>query len=108
LYKTEIRQMAKVLNIPASIIDKPPSADLWAGQTDEGEIGVTYDRIDAMLVQLVDQGKRAIDELKAGGFPDSEIRRVVSMINRNAFKRELPEIADLDRRPIPRNISMRA
>jgi len=48
-YKTEIFEMAKILKIPCDIIDKAPSAGLWAGQTDEKELGMTYDQIDTYL-----------------------------------------------------------
>ena len=49
LYKTQIRQLSRAMGIPQPIIDKPPSADLWTGQTDEGELGFTYDTVDKML-----------------------------------------------------------
>jgi NAD+ synthase len=49
LLKGEVRQLARLLEIPAPIIEKPPSAGLWQGQTDEGEMGVTYDELDRFL-----------------------------------------------------------
>jgi len=52
LYKQEVRTLAKVLNIPERIITKPPSAGLWAGQTDEDEIGLTYDILDEILYRI--------------------------------------------------------
>jgi len=52
LYKQEVRKLAKVLNIPVKIIRKPPSAGLWAGQTDEDEIGLTYDILDEILYRI--------------------------------------------------------
>ena len=52
LYKQEVRELAKILGIPERIITKPPSAGLWAGQTDEGEIGLTYDIIDEILYRI--------------------------------------------------------
>jgi len=52
LYKSEVRQVAKVLNIPESITRKPPSPGLWLGQTDEGEIGLSYDTIDEILYRI--------------------------------------------------------
>ena len=55
LYKTQVRQLSRAMNIPAPIIDKPPSADLWEGQTDEGELGFTYEEVDKLLYLLVDQ-----------------------------------------------------
>ncbi len=55
LYKTQVRQLSRAMNIPAPIVDKPPSADLWAGQTDEDELGFTYEDVDKLLYLLVDQ-----------------------------------------------------
>jgi len=104
LYKTEVRQVAARLDIPQAIIDKPPTADLWEGQTDEGEIGVTYAQIDALLLRLVDDGEHSMAVLEKEGFPTTEISRVISMLNRNAFKRKLPDIAPLGRSDIPENI----
>jgi NAD+ synthase len=49
LYKTEVRQLAKYLDIPQEIIDRPPTAGLWDGQTDEAEIGLTYEKLDQIL-----------------------------------------------------------
>ena len=49
LYKHEVRAVARVLGVPAGVIEKPPSAGLWPGQTDEAEIGLTYDELDAAL-----------------------------------------------------------
>ena len=54
LYKTQIRQLAEYYKIPEHIIKKPPSADLWSGQTDEEEIGYTYNEIDLLLHYLID------------------------------------------------------
>src|SRR3990172_13112600 len=57
LYKTQVRQLSRALNIPAPIIDKPPSADLWEGQTDEGELGFTYEEVDKLLYLIVDRSE---------------------------------------------------
>lgn len=54
LYKTQVRRLAKELGVPKRITDKPPSAGLWKGQTDEGEMGITYDDADRILSALVD------------------------------------------------------
>jgi NAD+ synthase len=55
LYKTQLRQLARAMDIPEVIINKLPSADLWLGQTDEGELGFTYAEVDQLLYLLVDQ-----------------------------------------------------
>ena len=52
LYKCEVRQLAKILNIPKQIIKKPPSAGLWEGQTDEGEIGMSYNDLDEIIYRI--------------------------------------------------------
>ncbi len=106
LYKTEVRQLAKMLDIPQNIIDKPPSADLWKGQTDEGEIGVTYEEMDRLLARIIDEGERSMKKLVDEGFKEAKIKRVVSLINRNSFKRRLPEIASLGKSSIPDSVQL--
>jgi NAD+ synthase len=104
LYKTEVRLLARELGIPDSIIEKAPSADLWMGQTDEGEIGVTYDQIDALLERILDDGETSMSALENEGFRTADISRVLSLVNRNAFKRRLPDVAPLGRGEIPEAI----
>jgi NAD+ synthase len=107
LYKSEVRQAARHLGVPEEIITKPPSADLWAGQTDEGEIGVTYEMIDRLLHRIVDEGETSMEKLESEGFQATDISRVVSLLNRNAFKRNLPEIAPLGRGDIPQSLQLK-
>ena len=99
LYKTQVRQLALALNIPAVIIAKPPSADLWSGQTDEGELGFTYTDVDRLLYLLVDQRYRP-EECVEAGFEERFVRVVVERIRRNQFKRILPPIAKLSTRTV--------
>jgi NAD+ synthase len=106
LYKTEIRVMAKQLGVPASIVNKVPSADLWAGQTDEGEIGVTYEEIDRLLRMIIDDGERSMEKLLREGFEERSVNRVISLINANAFKRRMPEVASLGKPAVPDNIQL--
>ncbi|UCC43978.1 MAG: NAD+ synthase [Candidatus Zixiibacteriota bacterium] len=106
LYKTEVRLLAGVLGIPEAIINKPPSADLWRDQTDEGEIGVSYDVIDRLLRRIVDEGVTSMAELTRDGTGEESVRRVVSLMNANAFKRNLPPVASLDKPPIPNKVSL--
>jgi len=104
LYKTEVRELARRLGIPRAIIDKPPTADLWINQTDEGEIGVTYEQIDAILRRIVDDGERSIQALEKDGMKRGQLERVVTLLNRNYFKRLAPPVAALGRAQVPRKI----
>lgn len=94
LYKTQIWEFAKYLKIPDKIIQKKPSADLWKGQTDEGEMGFTYNEVDKYLKEKIDN-KKSKDELIELGFNIDFIEKVDFMIKKNEFKRKLPPIAKL-------------
>jgi NAD+ synthase len=99
LYKTQVRELARALGVPEAILAKPPSADLWAGQTDEGELGFTYADVDRLLYHLVDlrYGPEACVD---AGFERSFVEDVVRRIRRNHFKRVMPPIAKLSNRTI--------
>jgi NAD+ synthase len=99
LYKTQVRQLAQALGIPEAIIAKPPSADLWKGQTDEGELGFTYAEVDKLLYLLVDQRYRP-EECMEAGFGEKFVRQVYERVRRNQFKRVLPPIAKLSSRTV--------
>ena len=99
LYKTQVRQLSRAMGVPESILEKAPSADLWAGQTDEGELGFTYAEVDELLNLLVDQRYTAQECVEAG-FAEAFVRAVVERIRRNHFKRILPPIAKLSNRTI--------
>jgi NAD+ synthase len=94
LYKTQLREVAGYLNIPESIIKKKPSADLWEGQTDEGEMGITYEMVDKYLFAKYEENKRH-NELMEAGFDSDFIEKVNSMIKKNEFKRKLPPVAKI-------------
>jgi NAD+ synthase len=99
LYKTQVRQLARAMGLPSVIIDKPPTADLWVGQTDEGELGFTYGEVDQLLFLLVDQRYRPEDCVQAG-FAESFVRAVMERVRRNHFKRLMPPIAKLSNRTV--------
>jgi NAD+ synthase len=99
LYKAQVRQLARVVGVPDQIIAKAPSADLWQGQTDEGELGFAYDQADAILFRLVDERRRA-DDVIAEGFDARIVRRIVELMARNQFKRVPPPVAKVSRRTI--------
>ncbi len=99
LYKTQVRQLARALGVPRSIIDKPPSADLWVGQTDEGEIGYTYEQLDQLLYLLVD-ARYSVDEAVAEGFDRGMVVDVWRRVRANHYKRTMPTVAKLSQRTI--------
>jgi NAD+ synthase len=104
LYKTQIWSLAKFMNIPEEVVAKAPSADLWEGQTDEGELGFSYSSVDALLFAMVDQ-RRSDEELQKMGFEESFIEKVRSLIRDNQFKRRPPLIAKVSHRTV--NIDFR-
>lgn len=99
LYKTQVRQLAGALGVPERVIQRAPSADLWEGQTDEGELGFTYDAVDRLLYLLVDQRYRP-ETCVEEGFDAAFVDRVVRMMRQNHFKRVMPPIAKLSQRTI--------
>lgn len=99
LYKTYIWQLAEHLKLPESVVRKAPSADLWEGQTDEGELGFAYRDADRLLYQLVDE-RRTDEELETSGFTREFIGKVRERIRRSQFKRRPPIIAKLSHRTV--------
>jgi NAD+ synthase len=99
LYKTQIWQLARALNIPEEIVEKAPSADLWVGQTDEGELGFTYAQVDQLLYLLVDQ-RYAPEACVEAGLESDFVKTVTQRIQRYQFKRMLPPIAKLSNRTV--------
>jgi len=99
LYKTQVRQLAKAMGLPKIILDKAPSADLWLGQTDEGELGLTYEEVDKLLFLLVDQ-RYTPEECVAAGFKRAYVDTVLERVRRNHFKRLMPPIAKLSNRSV--------
>jgi NAD+ synthase len=102
LYKTQVRQLARHLAIPSEIIDKKPSADLWVGQSDEDEMGFTYEEVDRLLYFLVDRRFRR-DECVALGFVPVFVDAVHAKVQGSQFKRRLPVIAKVSHRTIDRD-----
>ncbi len=84
LYKHQVRDLARDLGVPAPIIERPPSAGLWAGQTDEAEMGITYEDLDAILA--------AIARGDATGFPPEKVAKVWALIANSEHKRQMPPV----------------
>jgi NAD+ synthase len=99
LYKTQIRELSAAMNIPSSVLNKPPSADLWVGQTDEGELGYSYAEVDQLLYLLVDE-RYTVEEAVEEGFARSFVEGVWRRVKSNHYKRTMPNIAKLSQRSI--------
>jgi NAD+ synthase len=99
LYKTQVRQLADHLGLPERVRTKAPTAGLWAGQTDEGELGMTYEELDKILYRLVDERERR-EEVLAAGFPPAKVDRILALIRGSEFKRQPPPIAKISARTI--------
>ncbi|MEO2064916.1 MAG: NAD+ synthase [Desulfurobacteriaceae bacterium] len=102
LYKTQVWDMASFIGVPDRIVKKKPSADLWPGQTDEGEIGITYKTLDKILVGYVDLRLRR-EDLIGAGFEPQVVDRVLSMVKRSQYKRKLPIICKIARRTVDKD-----
>ena len=101
LYKTQVWALSEALGVPDSIVSKPPTADLWVGQTDEGELGFTYREVDEVLFQLVDE-RYSEAELVAAGYEAAFVHKVARLIAGSQFKRALPVIAKVSARTLGR------
>ena len=99
LYKCQVRQLARHLGVPRAILDKPPSADLWVGQTDEDELGFSYDEADQALMLLVDE-RFTVAEAAAEGFDREFVESIWQRVKANHYKRTMPNIAKLSKRSI--------
>ena len=111
LYKSEVFALAEYLNVSRSIIAKPPSADLWDGQSDEADLGYTYAQLDEAMKLYVDQ-RLSKEEILARGIDAKMLDMIIQKIYRNHFKRKMPVIAKLTSRTLnhdfnyPRDITL--
>lgn len=101
LYKSHVRQLARHMGIPDSILQKAPSGDLWVGQTDEAELGFTYEEVDRVLYLMIDR-RYEIPEIVAAGFDEQFVRAVLAKVQSSQYKRRLPLIAKISVRTIDR------
>ena len=111
LYKSEVYELAEYLGVSRSIIKKPPSADLWDGQSDEDDLGYTYAQLDKAM-KLYVEDRLSVDEILEQGVDKKMLDMIVKRIFRNHFKRKMPVIAKLTSRTInhdfnyPRDITL--
>ena len=87
LYKTQVYQLAGYLDVPDNVVKKTPTADLWVGQSDEGEFGFTYGEADIVLY-LYFEKKRKIEQISAEGYQNAD--KIIAYAKKNHFKREVP------------------
>ena len=99
LYKSQVWQLAEAIGIPKPVIEKAPSADLWEGQTDEKELGVSYAQLDTLLYEMIDE-RHSDEELMSLEFDEQLIKKVRRMIQKNQFKRRPPVIAKVSYRTV--------
>jgi len=111
LYKSEVYELAEFLGITKSIIEKPPSADLWDGQSDEDDLGYSYTKLDEAMKFYVED-RLSKDEIVKKGCDKDMLDMIIQRIFRNQFKRKMPVIAKLTSRTInhdfnyPRDITL--
>ena len=111
LYKSEVFELAEYLGVSSSIIKKPPSADLWDGQSDEADLGYTYIQLDEAMKLYVDE-RLSREEVIEKGVDEKMLDMIIKRIFRNHFKRKMPVIAKLTSRTLnhdfnyPRDITL--
>jgi NAD+ synthase len=96
IYKTEVWRMGELVGVPDPIIEKAPSADLWKGQTDEGELGIDYFTADRILYYLVEK-KMEVSKIEALGISRDKITKIMGRIESSEFKRHMPVIPEVPR-----------
>lgn len=92
IYKKDVWALSRYMGVPKKIIEKQPSADLWAGQTDEQELGLSYKEADEILERLVDK-KQSLEEIVAAGYEEGIVNKVIQKVKSSAYKRKLNPIA---------------
>ena len=97
LYKSQLREVAECLGVPERLLLKPPSADLWPGQTDETELGASYDDLDRILYALVDR-RWSQDRCVRAGLDAALVAKVAATVARMEFKRQVPPVAKVSLR----------
>lgn len=102
LYKSQVWQLANAMGVPEKVVEKVPTADLWAGQSDESEIGYSYTEIDRIFYYLVDQ-RMSAEKVVLSGYPRPLVEYVNRLLRQSQYKRRLPVLAKLGPRTIDRD-----
>jgi len=105
LYKFQVFELARGIGVPAALIEKPPTADLWEGQTDENEIGLSYDFLDRVLYHWIERNwphEKLVYEAAKSGVSGEKIEKVISMVRRSQYKRKMPVIVKVSEKTIDR------
>jgi NAD+ synthase len=90
LYKSQVWTLSEYLGVPRRVVEKPPTADLWTGQTDESELGMRYVEADRVLHWAVDRGLSVQATAQQAGLPELAVAHVLARYRATAFKREIP------------------
>lgn len=96
LYKTQVYQLARHFQLPVNILDKPPSANLWEGQTDKQELGASYEVIDRILYELVERGRQLHQVVESVPATESLVQSLIHRMEANQHKLDMPPIADVE------------
>ncbi|MFO8062969.1 MAG: NAD+ synthase [bacterium] len=95
LFKSQVRELAASMGLPEKIVNKVPTADLWEGQTDEGEMGVSYRTIDRFSYLYFDR-EMTVEEIAEAGIEEEKIEKIIKAYRKNSFKGEMPYIIPLN------------
>lgn len=96
LYKTHVKEVAGYIGVPKNIIEKAPTAGLWTGQTDEEELGITYDLLDKVLYLMVDKKLIIPDIAERLKIEENEVLRVKNMVESSKHKLLSPSIVEIN------------
>lgn len=99
LYKTQVRILAEYMDIPFTIRNKPPSAELWEDQTDEGELGIAYSDLDSILYYMVDE-QYTLKQMVEKGFPEALVHKVRRKMQKSYYKQRMPVICKCSNRTV--------
>lgn len=95
LYKTEVKELAEYIGLDRKFIEKQPTAGLWEGQTDEGELGATYSTIDTIMEKILERGLSVEEISEETGIEEEKVKRFKEMYEKSGHKRKEPPYPEL-------------